>query len=264
MKKTLLLVIPVLSIFAFTASSVNAYDCSSEKTTSAESSVVVSNDYKKKSSEYNKSMKENKKRKNKKSDSMDILKMKLSSISVEKLQMVQTKMNVLKERIQTDHPKYFIFNELETFINGLIGTKSASWDLVDIAIANGWFPTLIAAVQAAWLVDTLKGEWPFTIFAPTEEAFSALLASLDLTAEELLWDKELLTSVLTYHVLPGLYQASDVLWLSWPVDMVTVQGSTISLNPNGWSPMVNDSNIIATDVFGTNWVIHVIDTVLLP
>jgi len=262
MKKTLLFVIPLVSIFAFTASSANAYDCSSKKTDTSE--VVISNDYKEKSSEYKKSMKDGKKWKNKKSYSMDMFKSRISTMSVEKLEMIQTKMDTFKKRIPSDHPKYYMFNEIETFINGLIGTQSASWDIVEVAIANGWFPTLIAAVQAAWLVETLQGAWPFTVFAPTEEAFASLLATLNVTAEELLADTELLTSVLTYHVLPWLYQASDVVGLSWPTDIATVQGSTLSVKPNWWAPMVNDSNIVATDVFGINWVIHVIDAVLLP
>jgi uncharacterized surface protein with fasciclin (FAS1) repeats len=135
---------------------------------------------------------------------------------------------------------------------------------VTTAIDSGEFPTLIAAVQAAWLVDTLADWWPFTIYAPTEEAFSNLLKELHITAEELLANTELLTKVLTYHVVPGFYTAEDIIWLTSPIQSPTAQWSTVTISPNNGSPMVNMSNIIATDIYASNGVIHVIDKVLMP
>lgn len=143
-------------------------------------------------------------------------------------------------------------------------TDRGDANLVDTAVNNGSFPTLVAAVQAAWLVDTLANEWPFTVYAPTEAAFADLLATLDLTAEELLADTDLLTDVLTYHVVPWFYTADDITGLSMPIQSPTVQGSALTIDPHNGSPVVNSSNIVATDVFATNWVIHVIDHVLLP
>lgn len=137
-------------------------------------------------------------------------------------------------------------------------------NIVTTAVNNGSFSTLVAAVQAAGLVDVLSGEWPFTVFAPTEEAFAKLLSDLHLTASELLANKELLTKVLTYHVVPGFYTADDVLSLKNAKNFSTAQWSSVSINPNWWSPKINESNIITTDVFASNGVIHVIDKVLIP
>ena len=255
----LLWVIALLWITLATVPWVHAsWDCSSKKWWTTE--VLISNEYKKEEWAYKKDMYKNKKS----TFTMDMIKTRLGTMSVETLEMVQSKMDTLKEKVSPDHPKYYVFSELEIFINGLVWTKSASGTIVDVAISDGWFPTLIAAVQAAWLVETLQWTGPFTVFAPTEEAFAALLVDLWVTAEELLADTELLTTVLTYHVLPWLYQASDVVWLAWATDIATVQWSTVSINPNWWTPTINDSNIIATDVFGSNGIIHVIDKVLLP
>ena len=136
-------------------------------------------------------------------------------------------------------------------------------DIVDTAVAAGDFPTLVAAVQAADLVDTLKGEGPFTVFAPTEEAFAAALEALGMTADELLADKELLTSVLTYHVVAGRVLAEDVVALDGQ-DVETVNGATVAISVDGATVKVNDATVVATDVLASNGVIHVIDTVLLP
>ncbi len=134
--------------------------------------------------------------------------------------------------------------------------------IVDVAIAND-FTTLVAAVQAADLVDTLSGEGPFTVFAPTDEAFAAALESLDLTAEELLADTELLTAVLTYHVVPGEVPSSDVVTLDGQ-EVETVNGATVTISVDGDTVMVNDATVTAVDVEASNGVIHVIDAVLLP
>jgi transforming growth factor-beta-induced protein len=136
-------------------------------------------------------------------------------------------------------------------------------DIVDTAVAAGDFTTLAAALEAADLVDTLKGEGPFTVFAPTDEAFEAALADLGLTAEELLADTELLTSVLTYHVVAGEVPAADVVTLDGQ-EVETVNGETVTISVDGEAVMVNDANVIATDVFASNGVIHAIDAVLVP
>lgn len=137
-------------------------------------------------------------------------------------------------------------------------------NIVTTAIDSGEFPTLVAAVQAAWLVDTLADGGPFTVFAPTEEAFAALLAEVDMTAEELLSDIELLTKVLTYHVVPWVYTASDVLALTGTLAATTAEWSIVMIDANDWSPTVNTSNIVMTDITASNGIIHAIDTVLMP
>ena len=106
--------------------------------------------------------------------------------------------------------------------------EAAPEDIVDVAISAGDFPTLIAAVQAAGLVETLKSEGPFTVFAPTEDAFAAALEALGLTAEELLADVETLTAVLTYHVVPGKVMAGDLTG-AMSMAVATVQGAEISV-----------------------------------
>ena len=136
-------------------------------------------------------------------------------------------------------------------------------DLVDVAISAGEFPTLIAAVQAAGLVDTLKSEGPFTVFAPTEAAFAAALDALGLTAAELLADVPTLTAVLTYHVIPGRVMAGDLTGaMSMPV--ATVNGAEISVTENNGTVLINEATVVAADIEASNGVIHVIDQVLLP
>ncbi len=132
-------------------------------------------------------------------------------------------------------------------------------DIVDTAIAAGSFNTLVAAVQAAGLVDTLKGEGPFTVFAPTDEAFAALPAG---TLETLLADpKGQLTQILLYHVVPGKVMAADV---TDGLSADTAQGSPVTFSVADGKVMINGVNIVATDIEATNGVIHVIDAVLLP
>jgi uncharacterized surface protein with fasciclin (FAS1) repeats len=130
-------------------------------------------------------------------------------------------------------------------------------DIVDTAVAAGSFTTLVAAVQAAGLVDTLKGEGPFTVFAPTDEAFAKLPAG---TVEALLADPAALTAVLTYHVVPGKVTADAVVSLT---SATTVQGADVAIDASS-GVKINDAQVIQADVIATNGVIHVIDTVLLP
>jgi len=129
-------------------------------------------------------------------------------------------------------------------------------DIVETAVAAGNFKTLATALQAAGLIETLKGKGPFTVFAPTDAAF-AKIPKADLDA--LLKDKAKLSAVLTYHVVPGKVMAKDV-----KAGMVkTVQGSDITIATTG-GVMVNNAKVTATDINASNGVIHVIDTVLLP
>lgn len=129
-------------------------------------------------------------------------------------------------------------------------------DIVDTAVGAGNFKTLAAALSAAGLVDTLKGKGPFTVFAPTDEAFAKIpKAQLD----ALLADKAKLTAVLTYHVVPGKVMAKDV-----QAGMVkTVQGSSLTVSTMG-GVMVDGAKVTATDIVADNGVIHVIDSVVLP
>lgn len=136
-------------------------------------------------------------------------------------------------------------------------------DIVTIAVESGSFPTLVAAVQAADLVETLQGDGPFTVFAPTEEAFAAALDALGITAEELLADTDTLTAILTYHVVPGKVMAADVLGLDG-ASVATVNGADITIGVDGDTVTINNATVTAVDIEGSNGVIHVIDTVLLP
>ncbi len=132
--------------------------------------------------------------------------------------------------------------------------------IVDIAAANPDFSTLVAAVEAAGLAETLSGEGPFTVFAPTNEAFDAALAALGVTAEELLADPNL-AQILTYHVVPGMILSTD---LQPEQTVATVEGSDVTITVGADGATVNDANIVATDIVASNGVIHVIDAVLLP
>jgi len=151
-----------------------------------------------------------------------------------------------------------------TFASILIGsilaisslTAFAAKDIVDTAVAAGNFKTLVVALKTANLVNTLKGKGPYTVFAPTDEAF-AKIPKADLDA--LLANKEKLSAVLTYHVVPGKVMAKDVK----AGDVATVNGKTIKITTaNG--VVVNMSKVTATDIDASNGVIHVIDTVLMP
>jgi uncharacterized surface protein with fasciclin (FAS1) repeats len=138
----------------------------------------------------------------------------------------------------------------------LAGTVAAK-DIVDTAVSAGQFNTLATALKAAGLIDTLKGPGPYTVFAPTDEAF-AKIPKADLDA--LLSDKAKLTSVLTYHVVPGRVMAKDVK----PGAVKTVQGSAFTVKATGGKVMVDNATVTKTDIAADNGVIHVIDTVILP
>ncbi len=135
--------------------------------------------------------------------------------------------------------------------------------IVDVAVAADDFNTLVAAVEAAGLVEALSGEDELTVFAPTDEAFEAALEALGLTAEELLADTETLTSILTYHVVAGEVLAADVVELDGE-SVETLNGATIDITVDGDTVMVNDATVVTVDVDASNGVIHVIDTVLVP
>jgi uncharacterized surface protein with fasciclin (FAS1) repeats len=138
--------------------------------------------------------------------------------------------------------------------------RAADKDIVDTAVAAGNFKTLAVAIGAADLVDTLKGPGPFTVFAPTDEAFAKLPAG---TVESLLQpeNKEKLVAILTYHVAPGKVMAADVVKLK---DAETVNGAMVDIKVDGDTVMVNDATVTATDIEASNGVIHVIDSVILP
>jgi len=129
--------------------------------------------------------------------------------------------------------------------------------IIDIAVQAGSFNTLVQAVQAAGLVETLSGEGPFTVFAPTDEAFAQIPQD---TLQAVLANKEQLTAILTYHVAPGKLMATDVVRSS---QIPTVQGQSITVNTEG-GVKVDDANVIQTDIEADNGVIHVIDKVLMP
>jgi uncharacterized surface protein with fasciclin (FAS1) repeats len=132
-------------------------------------------------------------------------------------------------------------------------------DIVDTAVDAGSFTTLVAAVEAAGLVETLKGEGPFTVFAPTDEAFAALPEG---TVEDLLKpeNKDKLVAVLTYHVVPGKVMSGD---LSNGMTAATVQGSPVTIMTEG-GVTVNGAHVVSADIAASNGVIHVIDAVILP
>jgi uncharacterized surface protein with fasciclin (FAS1) repeats len=135
--------------------------------------------------------------------------------------------------------------------------KPVEKDIVDTAVAAGSFHTLAAALNAAGLVDALKGEGPFTVFAPTDEAFAKLPEG---TVAALLKDKEKLTAILTYHVVPGKVTAADVVKLE---SAKTLQGGELKINVKD-GVRINGAKVIQADVLAGNGVIHVIDSVLLP
>jgi len=135
---------------------------------------------------------------------------------------------------------------------------AAEADIVDIAVAAGSFNTLVAAVKAAGLVDTLKSDGPFTVFAPTDDAFAKLPAG---TVENLLANPEKLKAILLYHVVPGKVTADKVTGLS---EATTAEGSDIKISVVDGAVKINNATVIKADVMASNGVIHVIDTVLIP
>jgi len=160
---------------------------------------------------------------------------------------------------------------MSTFVRGALVALSSAMiftaangqqgkDIVDTAVEAGNFGTLATALEAAGLIDTLKGDGPFTVFAPTDEAFAKLPAG---TVEDLLKpeNKDQLTAILTYHVVSGSVMAEQVLGLS---EAQTVNGQSVSISVDGAMVMVDEANVVATDVMASNGVIHVIDSVILP
>ena len=133
-------------------------------------------------------------------------------------------------------------------------------DIIDTAVAAGTFKTLAAAVTAAGLVPTLKGAGPFTVFAPSDEAFAKLPAG---TVEGLLADIPKLSAILTYHVLAGKVMAADVMTMDGKT-AATVNGALLKITTTGGVKLNGAVNVVATDIACTNGVIHVIDAVLLP
>jgi uncharacterized surface protein with fasciclin (FAS1) repeats len=144
-----------------------------------------------------------------------------------------------------------------TAFAGSYGKKS---DIVDTAVAAGDFTTLAAALKAGGLIDTLKSDGPFTVFAPTDEAFAKLPAG---TVENLLKpeNKDQLVAILTYHVVAGKVKAADVVKLD---SATTVNGSDVSIRVQEGSVFVDGARVVATDIGASNGVIHVIDSVILP
>jgi len=142
----------------------------------------------------------------------------------------------------------------------LAATPTAKKDIVDTAVAAGSFKTLTAAIQAAGLTDTLKGKGPFTVFAPTDDAFAKLPAG---TVDNLLKpeNKEKLVAILTYHVVPGRVTAAQV---SKMTEAKTVNGKELAIRTDMGHVMINDATVTKADIECSNGVIHVIDTVLIP
>lgn len=138
--------------------------------------------------------------------------------------------------------------------------KETKMDIVDTAVNAGTFTKLAAALQAAGLVETLKGDGPFTVFAPTDEAFAKLPSG---TVEMLLKpeNKEKLASILTYHVVPGKVMAADVVNLK---NATTVEGTDVDIKVDDGKVMVDKANVVKTDIACSNGVIHVIDAVIMP
>ena len=140
------------------------------------------------------------------------------------------------------------------------GMKEQSADIVDIAVGAGQFNTLAAALDAAGLVDTLKSDGPFTVFAPTDAAFAKLPEG---TVESLLLpeNKDKLIAILTYHVVPGNVMASDVVNLN---AATTVNGGDVAIEVVDGNVMIDNATVVKTDIKASNGVIHVIDSVILP
>jgi uncharacterized surface protein with fasciclin (FAS1) repeats len=169
----------------------------------------------------------------------------------------------MKESFNSTFARYLVF--WTAVLALLLGstwmvTASEKKDIVDTAVAAGSFQTLAKALDAAGLVDTLKGKGPFTVFAPTDEAFAKLPAG---TLEDLLKpeNKDKLVAILTYHVVPGEVLASQVTKLK---SAKTVNGQALTITTEGGAVMVDSAKVVRTDILCSNGVIHVIDSVMLP
>jgi uncharacterized surface protein with fasciclin (FAS1) repeats len=154
---------------------------------------------------------------------------------------------------------FLAFTAATALLSAPVFAESHVKDIVDTAVAAGTFNTLAAALTAAGLVETLKGEGPFTVFAPTDDAFAALPAG---TVEDLLKpeNKDKLTAILTYHVVAGKVMSTD---LTNGMKAATVNGAEVTIMTEG-GVMVNDAKVTTADIEASNGVIHVIDKVLLP
>ena len=159
--------------------------------------------------------------------------------------------------MKTQKLKVFVFGVMAMVLAMGSTVKSQSKDIVDLAVGNDGLKTLVAAVKAGGLVDVLKSDGPFTVFAPTDEAFAALPAG---TVEGLLEDPEALAAILTYHVVPGKVMSTD---LTNEMEATTVNGADVTIMTEG-GVMVEDANVVAADIEASNGVIHVIDSVILP
>lgn len=142
-----------------------------------------------------------------------------------------------------------------------IAAAPAKHDIVDTAVNSKQFPTLVSLVQKAGLVDTLKGKGPFTVFAPTEEAFKKLDKK---TLDAVLNDDALLKKVLLYHVVPGKVMAKDVVKLNGKAAKTALKGADVHITVKEGKVMIDKSNVVKTDIEASNGVIHVIDIVLVP
>ena len=153
-----------------------------------------------------------------------------------------------------------LFGAFALPVTAFAGHHEVKGDIVDVAVAAGSFETLAAALGAADLVSTLKGDGPFTVFAPTDAAFAKLPAG---TVESLLApeNKAQLTAILTYHVVAGKVKAKDVVELT---SATTVNGAEVAIAVNDGNVTINNAKVIKTDIGASNGVIHVIDTVILP
>ena len=142
----------------------------------------------------------------------------------------------------------------------LIASSDTKMDIVDTAVKAGSFNTLVAAVQAAGLAETLKGEGPFTVFAPTDDAFAKLPAG---TLDDLLKpeNKDKLAAILTYHVVSGKVMAKDVMTMK---EAETVNGQSVTVSMEADTVMIDNAKVVTADIECSNGVIHVIDTVILP
>jgi uncharacterized surface protein with fasciclin (FAS1) repeats len=168
----------------------------------------------------------------------------------------------MKKRVSINKLSVFVLSLVLVFSIGLFNVSYADdmMDIVDTAVVADDFNTLVTAVQAAGLVDALKGEGPFTVFAPTDAAFAALPEG---TVESLLDNPDLLSEVLLYHVIEGKVMAADVLEIG-SGNVNTLNGSSIDINVVNGKVYINEAEVILTDIETTNGVIHVIDTVLVP
>jgi uncharacterized surface protein with fasciclin (FAS1) repeats len=171
----------------------------------------------------------------------------------------------MKNQEKQMYRMYFLIAAVAVSLSLSLGVFAGSnpapkQDIVDTAVAAGSFKTLATALQAAGLVDTLKGKGPFTVFAPTDEAFAKLPAG---TVEDLLKpeNKEKLVAILTYHVVPGEVKAAQVTKMN---SAKTVNGQSLAITINDGTVMVDNAKVVKTDILCSNGVIHVIDSVVLP